>query len=185
MFSEDHNSTGAFLFFAFICRFVLVGRKRLFTAITGVALNLSSTPAFDLAYCMLQSHLLHHPEPFTLLQLLSINQKPAPSSGNPRDAVAMTYCTNIFQGQAWTARLLSARKERRVQVRCPSQRRWDGSLGTACLPANCHLLLLKTLRLPWNRLACLFLAKKPWVLGVMRSTFNWRWPKNVDYWALG
>lgn len=161
MFSEDRNSTGAFLFFAFICRFVLVGRTGfLFTAITGVALNLSSTSAFDLACCLLQSCLPHHPEPFTRLRLLSVNKKPRTNSGSPRDAVPMTYCTNIFQGQAWTVRLLSARREGKEQVRCRHRRDEMDLRGPACLLAHCCLLvLLKTLRLPWNRLACFPLAK--------------------------
>jgi len=84
MCSEDHNSTGVFLFFAFICRFVSVGRKSdLFTAITGVVLNPSSISAFDVAYCLLQSCLPHHPEPFTLLQLLSINKSQGQVQGVP------------------------------------------------------------------------------------------------------
>lgn len=117
--SRFHWSFSVLCFYMHICT---GGQKKwLFTAITGVALNLSSASAFDLAYCMLQSHHPCHPEAFPLLQLLSINQKPTTSSGHPRDVVAMTYCTNVFQGQAWTARLLSARKEGRVQVRCPSQ----------------------------------------------------------------
>lgn len=83
MFSEDRNSTGAFLFFAFIwwCLFV-VRKGYLFNSITGVALNISPTSAFDLVYCLLQSCLPHHPAPFTLLQLLSINKRLKKSSGS-------------------------------------------------------------------------------------------------------
>lgn len=132
----------------FICGFVLVGRKGyLVTVITGVAQNLSSTSAFDLVYCLLQSCLPHLPEPFTLLQLLSTNKKPRTSSGSSRDVVPMTYCTNIFQGQAWTVRLLSARGEGRVQVRCQCRRGEVALQGPARLPARCSwLLFLRTLR---------------------------------------
>lgn len=55
--SQFHSSSIVpFLFFAFICRFVLVGGKGyLFAAITGVSLKLLSASAFDLEDCLLQS----------------------------------------------------------------------------------------------------------------------------------
>lgn len=105
--------------FSFPCCYMWIcisGQKKLFIAVTGIALNLSSTSAFDLMYYMLQPRQPH----FTQLQLLSVNEKPTKNSGNRRDAFPMTYCTNIFQAQAWTTSL----KECRVQMSIREESRW-------------------------------------------------------------
>lgn len=66
-----------------------------------------------------------------------MNKKPRTSAGSPRDEVPMIYCRDIFQGQAWTVRLLSAGKEG------GGQKRRGDSLGTcllACPLPNVALL---------------------------------------------